>query len=73
MQPLKKGEASQLTFIERTAYTVRIVDEMQIAPRPINEVSAEIRKALVPVQLKKSVKLASRQVLQTADVVYEKQ
>ncbi len=72
MRPLKKGEASQLTFIEGTAYTVRIVDEKQIAPRPLNEVSAEIRKALVPVQLKKAVKLASRQVLKTADVVYEK-
>jgi len=71
MQPLKKGEASQLTFIEGTAYTVRIVDERQMAPRPLNEVSAEIRKALVPVQLKKSVKLASQQVLQSADVVYE--
>ncbi len=72
MQPLKKGQVSQLTFIEGTVYTVRIVDERQIAPRPLNEVSAEIRKALVPVQLKKSVKLASQQVLQTADVVYEK-
>jgi hypothetical protein len=73
MQPLKKGQASQLTFIEGTAYTVRIVDERRIAPRPLNEVSAEIRKALVPVQLKKSVKLASQQVMKTADVVYEKQ
>jgi hypothetical protein len=73
MQPLKKGQASRLTFIEGTAYTVRILEEKQIAPRPLNEVSAEIRKALVPVQLKKSVKLASRQVLKTADVVYEKQ
>jgi hypothetical protein len=72
MQPLKKGEVSQLTFIEGTAYAVRIVDEKQIAPRPLNEVGAEIRKALVPVQLKKSVKLASQQVLKTADVVYEK-
>jgi hypothetical protein len=73
MQPLKKGEASQLAFIGGMAYTARIVDEKQLAARPLNEVSAEIRKALVPVQLKKAVKLASQQVLQTADVVYEKQ
>jgi len=72
MRPLKKGETSQLTFIEGTAYAVRIVDEKQLAARPLNEVGAEIRKALVPVQLKKSVKLASQQVLQSADVVYEK-
>lgn len=73
MQLLKKGEASQLTFIEGTAYAVRIVDEKHMAPRPLNEVSAEIRKTLVPVQLKKSVKLASQEVLKSADVVYEKQ
>ena len=72
MQSLIKGEASQLTFIEGTAYIVRIVAEKHMAPRPLNEVSAEIRKALVPVQLKKAVKLASQQVLETAEVVYEK-
>lgn len=73
MQPLKKGQASQITFIEGMAYLVRIVDEKEMVPRPLNEVSAEIRQALVPVQLKKSVKLASQQVLQNVDVVYEKQ
>jgi hypothetical protein len=73
MQPLKKGQASQLTFIEGTAYTVRILEEKQIGPRPLNQVSAEIRKALVPVQLKKSVKLASRQVLAKSEVVYEEE
>jgi len=73
MQPLKKGETSQLTFVDGTAYTVRIMDDKHMAARPLNEVSAEIRKALVPVQLKKAVKLASEQVLESADVVYEKQ
>jgi hypothetical protein len=71
MQPLEKGETSNPTFIKGTAYLVRIVEDKQIAPRPLQEVSVQIRKALVPVQLKKAVKEVSIQVLQTADVIYE--
>ncbi|CAB1055661.1 hypothetical protein D1BOALGB6SA_394 [Olavius sp. associated proteobacterium Delta 1] len=71
MKPLKKTETSKLSFIEGRAYLVRIVDERQIAPRPLHEVSAEIRRALVPIQLKKAVKQASRQVLETTEVMYE--
>jgi hypothetical protein len=52
-------------------YIVRIIDEKQIAPRPLPEVSAEIRRILLPVQLKKAVKQASDQVLQTTEVIYE--
>ena len=69
---LKKGEASQLSFIKGISYIVRIVDEKQIPPRPLGEVSAEIRKSLAPVQVKKAVRQASEQVLETARVVYER-
>ena len=70
MRPLKKGESSQLTFIKGNAYLVRIVDETKIAPRPLNEVSAKIRKSLVPLQLKKAVKKASEKALKEAKVSY---
>lgn len=69
--PLNKGESSNLSFIKGKLYMVRILDDRQIAPRPLADVSAEIRKALVPVQLKKAVKQASAQVLEKANVVYE--
>ena len=72
MKSLKEGETSRISFIEGKSYVVRIVDEKKIAPRPLQEVSAEIRKALVPVQLKNGVKKASAQVLATAEIVYEK-
>jgi hypothetical protein len=70
MSSLQKGDVSNLSFIQGTAYLVKIVKEEKISPRPLREVSAEIRKALVPVQLKKAVKHASTQVLETAEVVY---
>jgi hypothetical protein len=73
MMSLQKGQTSQLSFIEGQAYIIRVVDEKQLPPRPLNEVSAQIRKALVPVQLKKAVKQASDQVLQTTEVIYEEQ
>jgi hypothetical protein len=70
MQPLQKGETSNPAFVKGTAYLVRIVEDKQIAPRPLKDVSVQIRKALVPVQLKKAVREVSTQVLQTADVIY---
>jgi hypothetical protein len=71
MGNLKKDEASNLVFIQGDVYVVRILEEQTIAPRPLSEVSAQIRKALLPVQLKKAVKQASEKVLATTDVVYE--
>jgi len=71
MQTLKKGETSQLVFVKGSPYVVRIVNEEKIAPRPLSEVSGQIRKSLVPFQLKKAVKQAAAEVLKTAEVVYE--
>jgi hypothetical protein len=49
------------------------VEDKHIAPRPLADVSAEIRKALVPVQLKKAVKQASEKVLAKSEVVYKEE
>jgi hypothetical protein len=67
---LKKGETSSLSFIEKSVYLVRIVDERKVPPKPLSEVSAQIQKSLKPVQLKKAIKQASEQVLKNAEVVY---
>jgi hypothetical protein len=71
MKDLKKGETSNLVFIKGIPYVVRIVEDKQIPPQPLDNVSAQIRRALVPVQLKKAVKQASEQVLAKSEVVYE--
>jgi len=72
MKDLKTGESSNLVFIKGTPYVVRIVEDKKLPPKPLEQVSDQIRKALVPVQLKKSVKLASEQVLAQTEVVYKK-
>ena len=70
VRSLGKGEASSLIFIGGRAYVVRIRDEKTYSPRPLSEVSAQIRKSLVPVQMRKSIMQASEQVLSTATVEY---
>ena len=71
MKGLKTGESSNLVFIKGNPYVVKIIEDNRLPPKPLDQVSDQIRKALVPVQLKKSVKLASEQVLAKSDVVYE--
>lgn len=73
MKDLKTGETSNLVFIKGVPYVVRIVEEKQIPPQPLDKVSEQIRRALVPVQLKKAVKQASEQVLAKSEVVYEEE
>lgn len=67
---IQEGEASDLTFIEGTPYLVRVIQREEVPPRPLGEVSARIRKSLVPVQLKKDVKKVSEQVLGETTVEY---
>jgi hypothetical protein len=71
MESLKKGESSPLTFIKDLCYLVKIVEEKEQPARPLKEVSGQIRKMLVPLQLKKSIDQASRDVLQKAEVEYK--
>ena len=71
MKDLKAGETSNLIFIKETPYVVRIVEDKQVSPQPLNRVEDQIRKALVPVQLKKAVKQASEQVLAKSEVIYK--
>lgn len=72
MNGLKVGESSSMSFIDGRPYLVRITNEESIPPRPLAEVSSQIRKSLGPVQLKKAVKQISDDVLKTVDVEYKK-
>lgn len=71
MKNLKTGEASSLSFIDERPYLVRITNEEATPPRPLSEVSTQIRKSLGPVQFKKAVKQASAEALKESTVVYK--
>lgn len=70
LEALKAGQPASLSFSGGLVSLARVTGERKIAPRPLNEVSARIRKTLLPVKLKKAVKQASDQVLATAKVQY---
>ena len=70
LQALKVGEVSAPTYIQGRAYIARISAEQQREARPLPEVRAQIRRALAPLQLKKSVQQISAALLKDARVEY---
>ena len=70
IKSLKKGQVSQPTIIEGSVYIVKVTGERITNPRPLNDVSAEIRKMLLPIQLKKAVKKVAENVMGKIDIKY---
>jgi len=66
------GEVSKPFFVEGKVYIARVISEKKVTPRPLSEVSADIRKALAPVQLKKAIKKISDEVLGEVNIEYVK-
>lgn len=67
---LKLNQVSNPFFVDGKLYITRITKETKVAPRPLNQVSGEIRKALAPIQLKKAVKTLADSLMKTANVEY---
>jgi len=67
---LDVDEVSKPFFTGGKVYIARITSKTKTPPRPLNEVSADIRKALAPVQLKKAIRKVSDEILNTVNVEY---
>lgn len=67
------AETSKTIIIDGKPYIIRITDRVQHQAKPLNEVSAEIRRTLAPVRLKSAIKLLSDELLKTANVQYTSQ
>jgi hypothetical protein len=67
---LNPGQPANLAFADGVISLARVTAQTKVPARPFEEVSAGIRKTLLPVQLKKAVKKAAGQVLKEAEVVY---
>ncbi|QEI12899.1 peptidyl-prolyl cis-trans isomerase [Cellvibrio japonicus] len=65
---LGKQATSDLIYVDKAIYLVRVSDVVQTAPKPIAEVSADIRKKLAAQQLRAAVKKATDDVVKTMDV-----
>lgn len=65
---LNVTETSDLVYVNNQIYLVRINNITQLAPRPLADVSANIRKQLAAQQLRAAVKKASEDVLTKVEV-----
>jgi hypothetical protein len=66
---LKVGEVSEVIFANGIPIIVRVANQLIAPPKPLAEVSADIRKKLAPLQLKKAVKKASEEATKEAEVI----
>jgi hypothetical protein len=64
----KVGETSDIVLIKGVPHAVRITSVTKLPAKPLSEVSAQIRKKLAALQLKKSVKAASEAAISEAKV-----
>lgn len=67
---LKTGEASNTIFNKGKPFVVRVVNERVQTPKPLAEVSAEIRKMLSPDRTRKAIEQVTGELMKTANVVY---
>lgn len=65
----RPGEISPVHIVENITL-VRVVNEKQHSPKPLAEVSQEIRKKLAPIKLRDAIKQAKEKALEQVDVAY---
>jgi hypothetical protein len=70
LETLAVGQTSNLILVDGVPYVARVTSERELPAKPLAEVSAEIRKTLVPIKLKEAVKQASNQVMKNTEVAY---
>lgn len=66
------GQVSPMHFSTQMLI-VRVLEEKKVAPKPMREVSAEIRQKLVPVNLKKSVRTLSEKARSQVKIRFNNQ
>jgi hypothetical protein len=64
------GETSDVLLIDGKPLVIRVTSETRKTARPLHEVSADIRKKLLPQRLKQAIKAVQEQVLEKAEVEY---
>lgn len=63
-------KTSDVVLLDAKPLVIRVIAENQKTARPLHEVSVDIRKNLLPQQLKQAIKTIQERILQEADVEY---
>jgi len=67
---LSEGETSDVLYLDGEIHLLRLNRVTQSPPRPLSEVSGEIRRALAPLRLREAVKAASEMAKSGAEIRY---
>ncbi|MGL6161634.1 peptidyl-prolyl cis-trans isomerase [Microbulbifer sp.] len=70
LRNLKPGEASALSFAGNAVSVVRLLGEENLSPRPLLEVSDDIRMRLAPLQLRRAVREVTERAVRESDIRY---
>ncbi|WP_428243222.1 peptidyl-prolyl cis-trans isomerase [Gynuella sp.] len=69
LNTLSTGDTSDVVIEAKQAYVIRVLSQQDIPPRPLSEVSRDIRKRLAAEELKKAIKSLSEKVLAESNIV----
>jgi PPIC-type PPIASE domain len=70
LKGLKPNQTSDIIFQDGKPVVVRLNQKQELPARPLAQVSAEVRKSLVPIQLKKQIEKLSDELMKTVQVEY---
>lgn len=65
-----EGQTSEPAFVDGKPYLIRVTARKQRQVRPLAEVSADIRKHLMPVKVKASIRELSSQLMEKSNIEY---
>lgn len=72
LDQLENGETSNIIVSDGVPTLLRVININKVKAKPLAEVSHAIRQRLAPIQIKKSVKAATEELIKKADVVITK-
>jgi EpsD family peptidyl-prolyl cis-trans isomerase len=70
LRNMEQQQTSDIIFQDGDPVVVRMNQKQVLPARPLSQVSAEVRKSLVPIQLKKQIEKISNELMKTTKVEY---
>ncbi len=70
IKSMQKGDVSPVVLVDGAPFVLRIKAIRTVDPQPLEHVSADIRRSLLPIQLKKSLEKISSELMSQANIQY---
>jgi hypothetical protein len=70
LRGMEQHKTSDIIYQDGNPVLIRLNKKQVLPARPLSQVSAEVRKSLVPIQLKKEIERLSKELMETVKVEY---